>query len=65
MINKAVLVSLFLGFMYFLITLMITKDWTYSKAVFLIGTSYHFLSTRIFELKQAIKKLEGKHHGQM
>lgn len=65
MISKALLVSLFLGFMYFLITLVITKDWTYSKATFLIGVSYHFLSTRIYELKQDIKKLEGKNHGQM
>ena len=47
------------------LTLVITKDWTYSKATFLIGVSYHFLSTRIYELEQDIKKLEGNHHGQM
>jgi len=42
---------------------MITKDWAYSKAVFLIGASYHFLSTRIFELKQDIKALKENNHG--
>ncbi|MBF9260997.1 hypothetical protein I0P11_07570 [Acinetobacter baumannii] len=63
MFKKELLISLFLAFMYFLITLMITKDWAYSKAVFLIGASYHFLSTRIFELKQDIKALKENNHG--
>lgn len=57
-VDKDLLVAFLLGFIAYLIILIITGNHNFSQTVWLVTTNFHILSTRIFKLEQKLKKME-------